>query len=95
MSFPFPGFRPNFARQARLSQLSPVEAVRALYEGEFGIGDEPALCFAIRRDPRVSLDDDAILGIYFDVRDEMEDDSVPTADYITPEAFLDRLARSG
>ena len=59
----FPGLVPNFGRQARLAQLAPVDAARALLDGDFGIGDEPAICFALRRDPRVTLDDDAILDV--------------------------------
>lgn len=88
----FPGHAPNFERQARLAQLSPADAVRALFDGEFGMGDEPAICFAIRRDPRITLDDDAILDAFADLLDEVDDERTSPADHLSPETFLDRLA---
>ncbi len=50
----------NAANFRRLWALTPVEAVRAWLQGEFGIGDEPALLEAIRRDSRIKLSDDEI-----------------------------------
>lgn len=92
----FPGFVPNFGRQARLAQLPPAEAARALLEGDFGFGDEPAICFALRRDPRVTLDDDAILDVFWALLDEIDADEASPSDHISPEAFLERLvAASG
>ena len=48
----------NKERFERLSGLAPLEAVRAWLDGDFGIGDEPALISAIRKDRRISLSDD-------------------------------------
>ncbi len=92
MSFQIPGFTPDFGRQARLAQLSPVDAARALLDGDFTIGDEPPLCFAIRRDPRVTLDDDAIMDVFMDVLDAFDDEDGFPGDPVDAEAFLDRLA---
>ena len=93
MSFDVPGFTPDPARHARLIQLSPAEAARALLDGEFTIGDEPPLCFALRKDPRITLDDDAILEVFFEMMDEGADlDERFPGDHISADAFLDRLA---
>jgi hypothetical protein len=40
-------------RFENLRSLSPVDAVRAWLDGDFGMGDEPALISAIRRDSRI------------------------------------------
>jgi hypothetical protein len=49
-------FQPvNKQRFERLKALAPVDAVCAWLDGALGIGDEPALIAAIRRDPRVSI----------------------------------------
>jgi len=53
-------FTPDVQRHARLVQLSPRDAVRTWMLYDFGPLDEPALCFAIRRDPEIALDDDGI-----------------------------------
>ena len=53
-----------------LRALSPIEAVRAWLDGEFSIGDEPALIEAIRKDTRVSLSDDDIIDAVLDAMDE-------------------------
>jgi len=50
----------NEKRFKTLSALAPVDAVRAWLEGDFGIGDEPALISAIRKDTRISLSEDDI-----------------------------------
>jgi hypothetical protein len=47
-------------RFEKLSALSPIDAVRAWLEGDFGIGDEPALISAIRKDSRIKISDGAI-----------------------------------
>ncbi|WP_420455888.1 hypothetical protein [Rubrivirga sp.] len=83
---------PDPARHARLAQLSPTDAARALLEGDFTIGDEPPLFFAIRRDERVTLDDDGIMDVFMDVLDEFGDEDGFPSDHVDPEAFLDRLA---
>ena len=92
----FPGFRLDMARQARIIHLSPAEAVRTLFRGDWGIGDEAALGFAIRKDPRVTLDDEAILDVYFELMDDLVDETgderVEALDHVEPDAFLDDLA---
>jgi hypothetical protein len=57
-------------RFEKLSALLPVDAVRAWLDGDFGMGDEPALISAIRKDPRIKISDDAIEDTVLDVMDE-------------------------
>jgi hypothetical protein len=66
MSFP-PQDRDRFER---LRALQPIDAVRAFLEGEFGIGDEPAIIEAIQRDPRVPLSDDEVMDALCKAMDE-------------------------
>lgn len=75
---------PNQERFNRLRALSPIDAVQAWLDGDFGIGDEPAMIAAIRRDTRVSLSDDDIIDIVMEALDEGLDAS----------ACLERLASS-
>jgi hypothetical protein len=75
----------NRARFERLSGLAPLGAVRAWLDGDFGMGDEPALILAIRKDERVSLSDDDIIDTICDAMDEGLDGS----------ACLERLASDG
>lgn len=82
MSFDIPGFTPNFKRQARLAQLSPLDAARALFAYEFGIDDEPGLCFSIHKDERITLYDDALIDLFFDAQDRG----------LGPEEFLELAA---
>ena len=56
--------------------------MQAWLDGDFGIGDEPAMIAAIRRDTRVSLSDDDIIDIVSEALDEGLDAS----------ACLERLA---
>ena len=79
-----PGYRPDFARHARLAGLSPAEAVRALFSFEFGIGEEPALCFAIKRDERVTLPCSELIDRALDAMDRG----------VTPDDFFDQITRS-
>jgi hypothetical protein len=51
-------------RFEQLRNLSPVEAARAWLDGDFGIGDEPALIEAIRKDKRIKLSDDEIIDFF-------------------------------
>jgi hypothetical protein len=74
----------NKERFDRLQALSPVDAVQAWLDGDFGMGDEPAMIIAIQRDPRVSLSDDDIIDIVCDAMDEGLD----------AQACLERLASS-
>lgn len=60
----------NQERFDRLRALAPVDAVQAWLDGDFGIGDEPAMIAAIRRDTRVSLSDDDIIDAVCDAMDE-------------------------
>ena len=57
-------------RFERLRTLAPVDAMRAWLEGDFGIGDEPALLAAIRRDTRIAGSDDDITDTICDAMDE-------------------------
>lgn len=57
-------------RFEKLSALSPIDAVRAWLDGDFGIGDEPALISAIRKDSRIKISDDAIEDAVIDAMDE-------------------------
>ena len=72
----------NKERFDRLRALAPLDAVRAWLEGDFGIGDEPAMIAAIRKDARVTLSDDAITDVICDAMDEGLD----------AQACLERLA---
>ena len=72
-------------RYERLSALAPIEAVRAWLDGDFGIGDEPALISAVRKDTRINLSDDAITDIIMDAMDDDWD----------PAACLEKLAALG
>ncbi len=61
---------PNQQRMETLQQLSPLEAVQAWLDGDFGMDEEPALIFAIRKDPRVTLSDEEIEEIVLDAMAE-------------------------
>ncbi len=74
----------NKERFERLRALAPIDAVRAWLDGDFGMGDEPAMIEAIRKDTRVSLSDDDIIGAVCDAMDEGMD----------APACLERLAGS-
>ena len=56
-----------------LSALSPVDAVRAWLDGDFGMGDEPALISAIRKDARIKISDDEIEDAIMDAMDDGTD----------------------
>ena len=82
-SAPHMTFQPqDRQRFERLRALAPLDAVRAWLDGDFGVGDEPALLAAIRRDSRVSGSDDDITDTICDAMD----DGVDAA------ACLERLA---
>jgi hypothetical protein len=51
---------PDEQRMTRLKQLSPVESIQCWLDGDFGLDEESSLCFAIRKDPRITLSDDEI-----------------------------------
>ena len=60
----------NPERFERLRTLSPIEAVQAWLAGDFGMGDEPAMIEAIRKDTRVKLADDQIVDVVIEAIDE-------------------------
>jgi hypothetical protein len=60
----------NKERFESLRKLIPLEAIRAWQEGRFGIGDEPALIEAIRKDKRVTMSDDKMIDLMCDAMDE-------------------------
>jgi hypothetical protein len=72
----------NKERFEALRALTPIDAVQAWLDGDFGVGDEPALIAAIRKDPRVSLSDDDIIDAVCDAID----------DGLDAQACLERLA---
>ena len=74
----------NQERFEALRALTPIDAVQAWLDGDFGIGDEPALIAAIREDPRVSLSDDDIIDAVCDA----------IHDGLDAQACLERLAGS-
>ncbi len=67
---PFDPFARVLGRRARLLQMPPITAVRAWLRGDFGMGDEDALCIAIRRDPGVELTRDEIVSVFYEVLGE-------------------------
>jgi len=61
---------PGKAHIDKYRTFSPIDAVRAWLDGEFGIGDESAMIEAIRKDSRVSLSDDGIIDAILDAMDD-------------------------
>jgi hypothetical protein len=53
-----------------LSALSPLDAVRAWLDGDFCIGDEPAMISAIRKDSRIKISAAEIEDAILDAMDE-------------------------
>lgn len=72
----------NKQRFESLKNLAPIDAIIVWLEGDFGIGDEPALISDIRKDTRISLSDDAIIDAVCDAMDEE----------LSAQECLDRLA---
>ena len=56
----------NQNRFEKLRTLSPVEAVKAWLDGDFGVDDEAALISAIRKDSRITRSDDEIIDFMAD-----------------------------
>ena len=73
----------NIERSERLRALTAIDAVRAWLGGDFGIGDEPTMIAAIRKDPRITRSDEEIADVICEGMDEELD----------AEACLERLAR--
>lgn len=63
----------NPERYERLRRLSPVEAIEAWLAFEFGIGDEPAMLEAIRKESRVRLNDVEISDVISFAMDDGDD----------------------
>lgn len=74
----------NLERFERLRQLTPIEAARAWLEGDFGLGDEPALIEALRKDKGITATDDKIIDIFLDAMEEN----------VSAEEVLERLKRA-
>ncbi|HTH48843.1 MAG TPA: hypothetical protein VMB21_15120 [Candidatus Limnocylindria bacterium] len=53
-----------------LKQLTPLAAIQTWLDGEFGVDEEPALCFAIRKDARITLSDDEIIDVICDALEQ-------------------------
>ena len=53
-----------------LKQLTPLAAIQTWLDCEFGQDEEPALCFAIRKDARITLSDDEIIDVICDALEE-------------------------
>ena len=60
----------NKERFETLRTLSPIEAVQTWLDFKFGIGDEPAMLEAIRRESRVQLSDKEITDVIRNAMDE-------------------------
>jgi hypothetical protein len=60
----------NKQRLESLKNLAPIEAVIVFLDGDFGMGDEPALISAIRKDTRILLSDNEIIDAVCDAMDE-------------------------
>ena len=52
----------NQERFEHLRNLTPLEAIQAMLEGDFGIGDQSAIAEAIRKDARIKLSDEEIIN---------------------------------
>jgi hypothetical protein len=76
---------PDRERYERLRKLSPIEATKALLEGEFGMDDEPALIEAIRKDKNIMLSDDQIIDLFANALTEED---------VSAEELLERLERA-
>ncbi len=73
----------NKERFEKLKSLSPMDAVRAWLDGDFGFGDEKALIDAILKDIRINLSPQIIEEFMSDAIDEQGGDA---------QTILDRLA---
>ena len=58
----------NIQNKKRL--FTPINAVTAWLDGDFGIGDEAAMIAVIRNDPKVTLSDDEITDVILDAMEE-------------------------
>lgn len=60
----------NKEPSSRLRALSPIDAIHAWLDGDFGIGDEQAMIAAIRMDTRIVMSDDGIEEVIFNAMNE-------------------------
>jgi hypothetical protein len=60
----------NKERFDKLLSLTPIDAIQAFLDGDFGIGDERAIISAIRKDERITLSDDEIIDSIFDAMEK-------------------------
>jgi len=72
----------NQNRFDKLQTLSPVEAVKAWLDGDFGFGEEAALIVAIRKDSRVTRSDDEIIDFMADALMEENADAQKCLDLL-------------
>ncbi len=75
----------NQKRFDKLRALSPLEAVQAWLDGDFGFGEEAAMIAAIRKDTRVMRSDVEIIDFMTDALTEEDADA---------QNCLDLLAKS-
>ena len=75
----------NQKRFEKLRTLSPVQAVKAWLDGDFGFDEEAALIYAIRKDSRITRSDDEIIDFMTDALMEENADA---------QKCLDLLAKS-
>ena len=67
----FAGLLPkNEEPSPRLRALSPIDAIQAWLDGDFGIGDELAMIAAIRMDTRVVMSHASITDVIFNAMNE-------------------------
>ena len=66
----------------KLQKLSPIEAVKAWLDGDFGFGEEDALIIAIRKDTRVTRSDDEIVDFMADALMEENADAQKCLDLL-------------
>lgn len=72
----------NRERFEHLRSLTPLEAIKAMLEGDFGIGDEPAIAEAICKDKRIRLSTDHVIDF---LRQALQEDDC------TAQKCLDKL----
>jgi len=72
----------NQKRSEKLRALSPVEAVKAWLDGDFGFDEEPALIEAIRKDRRITRSDDEIIDFMADALMEENSDAQKCLDLL-------------
>lgn len=72
----------NNNRFEKLRTLSPIEAVKAWLDGDFGFGEEAALIEAVRKDSRITRTDDEIIDFMADALMEEKADAQKCLDLL-------------